>query len=163
MKKTEVEGGGVLGSTTDSEVVAKSPLAIHSVAREAEHELEAAQVSTPRSLLPSTSAQACTGILSRGIGDGAGLGAPSSYGCRSNAPVRGFAADSALSRLADSRFAVHLAWSAIIDLVVGAVVLERALAQTLVIVPPRPFSVSTDVVSARVAIIAVAVVDALVE
>ncbi len=46
MKKTEVEGGGVLGSTSDSEVVAKPPTAIHSVAREAEPELEAAP-STP--------------------------------------------------------------------------------------------------------------------
>ena len=46
MVKTEVDGGGVLGSTTDSEVVAKPPTAIHSVAREAEPELEAAP-STP--------------------------------------------------------------------------------------------------------------------
>ena len=41
MEKTEVDGGGVLGSTIDSEVVAKPPTAIHSVAREAEPELEA--------------------------------------------------------------------------------------------------------------------------
>ena len=46
MKKTEVEGGGVLGTTTDSEVVAKPPIAIHSVGREAEPELEAV-ASTP--------------------------------------------------------------------------------------------------------------------
>lgn len=46
MVKTEVDGGGGLGSTTDSEVVAKPRAAIHSVAREAEPELEAAP-STP--------------------------------------------------------------------------------------------------------------------
>ena len=46
MVKTEVDGGGVLGSTSDSEVVAKPPTAIHSVAREAEPELEDAP-STP--------------------------------------------------------------------------------------------------------------------
>ena len=42
MAKTEVDGGGGLGSTTDSEVVDKPPTAIHSVAREAEPELETA-------------------------------------------------------------------------------------------------------------------------
>ena len=46
MKKTEVEGGGGLDAKSDSEVVAKPPTAIHSVAREAEPELEAAP-STP--------------------------------------------------------------------------------------------------------------------
>ena len=40
MAKTEVDGGGGLGSATDSEVVAKPSAAIHSVAREAEPELE---------------------------------------------------------------------------------------------------------------------------
>ena len=46
MQKTEVDGGGGLGSTTDSEVVAKPPTAIHSVSREAEPPLESAP-STP--------------------------------------------------------------------------------------------------------------------
>jgi hypothetical protein len=46
MQRTEVDGGGGLDSTTDSEVVAKPPTAIHSVSREAEPPLEAAQ-STP--------------------------------------------------------------------------------------------------------------------
>lgn len=46
MAKTEVDGGGGLDSTTDSEVVAKPPTAIHSVSREAEPPLEAAP-STP--------------------------------------------------------------------------------------------------------------------
>ena len=46
MVKTEVDGGGVLSPTTDSEVVAKPPTAIHSVAREAEPKLEAV-ASTP--------------------------------------------------------------------------------------------------------------------
>ena len=40
MKKTEVEGGGGLDAKGDSEVVAKPPTAIHSVAREAGPELE---------------------------------------------------------------------------------------------------------------------------
>ena len=46
MAKTEIDGGGVLKPTTDSEVVAKPPTAIHSVAHEAEQQLEAAP-STP--------------------------------------------------------------------------------------------------------------------
>ena len=41
MEKTEVDGGGGLGSTTDSEVVPKPQAAIHSIARESEPELEA--------------------------------------------------------------------------------------------------------------------------
>ena len=51
MAKTEVDGGGVLKPTTDSEVVAKPPTAIHSVAREAEPELEIA-ASTPELVPP---------------------------------------------------------------------------------------------------------------
>ncbi|MGB5503602.1 MAG: hypothetical protein WBM75_14470 [Polyangiales bacterium] len=46
MEKTEVDGGGGVNPTSDSEVVAKPRAAIHSVAREAEPELEAAP-STP--------------------------------------------------------------------------------------------------------------------
>ena len=46
MQKTEVAGGGGLGSSTDSEVVAKPPTAIHSVSRDAEPPLEPAP-STP--------------------------------------------------------------------------------------------------------------------
>ena len=41
MAKTEVDGGGVLGSTTDSEVVAKPQTSIHSVPSEGEPPLEA--------------------------------------------------------------------------------------------------------------------------
>ena len=41
MAKTEVDGGGGLDSTTDSEVVAKLPTAIHSAQSEAEPQLEA--------------------------------------------------------------------------------------------------------------------------
>ena len=41
MQKTEVDGGGGLNPTSDSEVVAKPPTAIHSVSREAEPALEA--------------------------------------------------------------------------------------------------------------------------
>ena len=52
MARTEVDGGGGLGSTTDSEVVAKPRAAIHSVAREAEQQLEAAP-STPEIVPPS--------------------------------------------------------------------------------------------------------------
>ena len=46
MEKTEVDGGGGVNPTSDSEVVAKPRAAIHSVAREAEPELEAVP-STP--------------------------------------------------------------------------------------------------------------------
>jgi hypothetical protein len=42
MQRTEVDGGGGLDSTTDSEVVAKPPTAIHSVAHEAEQQFDAA-------------------------------------------------------------------------------------------------------------------------
>jgi hypothetical protein len=41
MAKTEVDGGGVLDSTTDSEVVAKPQTSIHSVPSEGEPPLEA--------------------------------------------------------------------------------------------------------------------------
>jgi hypothetical protein len=51
MAKTEVDGGGVLGSTPNSEVVAKPPTAIHSVSREPELPLEAAP-STPEMAPP---------------------------------------------------------------------------------------------------------------
>jgi hypothetical protein len=51
MQKTEVDGGGGLGSTTDSEVVAKRPTAIHSVQSTAEPELNAAP-STPEIVPP---------------------------------------------------------------------------------------------------------------
>ena len=40
MQKTEVDGGGGLGSSTDSEGLAKPPTAIHSVSRDAELPLE---------------------------------------------------------------------------------------------------------------------------
>ena len=46
MAKTEVDGGGGLSPTADSEVVAKPPTSIHSVSREAEPAIEAAP-STP--------------------------------------------------------------------------------------------------------------------
>ena len=46
MAKTEVDGGGGLSPTADSEVVAKPPTPIHSVSREAEPALESAP-STP--------------------------------------------------------------------------------------------------------------------
>jgi hypothetical protein len=46
MQKTEVDGGGGPNPTSDSEVVAKPPTAIHSVSREAEPALEAVP-STP--------------------------------------------------------------------------------------------------------------------
>jgi len=42
MAKTEVDGGGGLNAKSDSEVVAKPRAAIHSVAREAEQQLDAA-------------------------------------------------------------------------------------------------------------------------
>jgi hypothetical protein len=51
MAQTEVDGGGGLGSTTDSEVVAKPPTAIHSVQSAAEPELNAAP-STPEIVPP---------------------------------------------------------------------------------------------------------------
>ena len=41
MEKTEVDGGGVVNPTADSEVVAKPRAAIHSVSREADPPLEA--------------------------------------------------------------------------------------------------------------------------
>jgi hypothetical protein len=44
MEKTEVDGGGILESTTDSEVVAKPRAAIHSVSREPEPPPEAAPI-----------------------------------------------------------------------------------------------------------------------
>ncbi|MBW2161925.1 MAG: hypothetical protein JRH14_18495 [Deltaproteobacteria bacterium] len=52
MAKTEVDGGGGLGSTTDSEVVAKPPTAIHSLQSTAEPEL-APVPSTPEILPPA--------------------------------------------------------------------------------------------------------------
>jgi hypothetical protein len=51
MAKTEVDGGGGLDSTTDSEVVAKLPTAIHSAQSEAEPQLEAVP-STPEIVPP---------------------------------------------------------------------------------------------------------------
>jgi hypothetical protein len=51
MEKTEVDGGGGLGSSTDSEVVAKPPTAIHSVSRNEEPPLEAVP-STPEIVPP---------------------------------------------------------------------------------------------------------------
>jgi len=51
MDQTEVDGGGGLGSTTDSEVVAKPPTAIYSVQSTAEPELEPAP-STPEIVPP---------------------------------------------------------------------------------------------------------------
>jgi len=51
MAKTETDGGGVLLPTTDSEVVAKPPTAIHSVPNEAEPELKSAP-STPEIVPP---------------------------------------------------------------------------------------------------------------
>jgi hypothetical protein len=51
MAKTEVDGGGGLGSTTDSEVVAKPPTVIHSLQSTAEPELNAAP-STPEIVPP---------------------------------------------------------------------------------------------------------------
>jgi len=47
MKKTEVEGGGVLGTTTDSEVVAKPTTAIHSLARELEAAPSTPEIAPP--------------------------------------------------------------------------------------------------------------------
>jgi hypothetical protein len=51
MAKTEVDGGGGLDSTTDSEVVAKLPTAIHSAQSDAEPQLEAVP-STPEIVPP---------------------------------------------------------------------------------------------------------------
>jgi hypothetical protein len=51
MAETEVDGGGGLDSTTDSEVVAKLPTAIHSAQSAAEPELEAVP-STPEIVPP---------------------------------------------------------------------------------------------------------------
>jgi hypothetical protein len=51
MAKTEVDGGGGLDATTDSEVVAKLPTAIQSAQREAEPQLEAVP-STPEIVPP---------------------------------------------------------------------------------------------------------------
>jgi len=51
MDKTEVDGGGGLDSTTDSEVVAKLPTAIHSAQSDAEPQLEAVP-STPEIVPP---------------------------------------------------------------------------------------------------------------
>ena len=51
MQRTEVDGGGGLDSTTDSEVVAKLPTAIHSAQSEAEPQLEAVP-STPEIVPP---------------------------------------------------------------------------------------------------------------
>lgn len=51
MEKTEVDGGGGLGSSTDSEVVAKPPTAIHAVPSEREPELTATP-STPEIVPP---------------------------------------------------------------------------------------------------------------
>ena len=51
MAKTEVDGGGGLDSTTDSEVVAKPPTVIHSLQSTAEPELNAAP-STPEIVPP---------------------------------------------------------------------------------------------------------------
>jgi hypothetical protein len=51
MAKTEIDGGGVLRPTAESEVVPKPPTAIHSVAREAEQQLETAP-STPEIMPP---------------------------------------------------------------------------------------------------------------
>jgi len=51
MAKTEVDGGGGLDSTTDSEVVAKPPTAIHSLQSTAEPELEPVP-STPEIVPP---------------------------------------------------------------------------------------------------------------
>jgi hypothetical protein len=54
MDKTEVDGGGGLGSTSDSEVVAKLPTAIQSAQSEAEPKLEAVQ-GTPEIAPPPVS------------------------------------------------------------------------------------------------------------
>ena len=51
MEKTEVDGGGGFDSTTDSEVVAKPPTAIHSAQSTAEPDLNAAP-STPEIVPP---------------------------------------------------------------------------------------------------------------
>jgi hypothetical protein len=51
MANTEVDGGGGLDATTDSEVVAKPPTAIHSVQSTTEPELNAAP-STPETVPP---------------------------------------------------------------------------------------------------------------
>ena len=51
MAQTEVDGGGGLGSTTDSEVVAKPPTVIHSLQSTAEPELNAVP-STPEIVPP---------------------------------------------------------------------------------------------------------------
>jgi len=51
MQKTEVDGGGGLNPTSDSEVVAKPPTAIHSVSRNEEPPLEAVP-STPEIVPP---------------------------------------------------------------------------------------------------------------
>ena len=51
MAKTEVDGGGGVDSTTDSEVVAKLPTAIHSAQSDAEPQLEAVP-STPEIVPP---------------------------------------------------------------------------------------------------------------
>ena len=65
MDKTEVDGRGGLDRTTDSEVVAKPPTAIHSVSREAESPLEA--VPSTSEIAPSPVPTLPTG-LSRGRG-----------------------------------------------------------------------------------------------
>jgi hypothetical protein len=65
MAKTEVDGGGGLDSTTDSEVVAKLPTAIHSAPSEAEPQLEA--VPTTPEIAPPPVPTLATG-RSRGRG-----------------------------------------------------------------------------------------------